>query len=88
VFPVSRTIDRNDASFDHDGLISIAGLIVIATPMSRFGLERVTNTWVRTGSHAPGHKICTLIASMLAGATHGYPRCLGDHPRRDTCGDW
>jgi len=38
--------------------------------MSRLGLERLANKWVHTGSFAPGRKICTLIASMVAGATH------------------
>ena len=70
MFPVSRTIDRYDTSFDHDGLIANAGLIAVATLMSRLGLERLTNHWVRTGSHAPGRKLCTLIAAMVAGATH------------------
>jgi len=70
VWPVSRTIDRYETSFDHDGLIANAGLIVIATLMSRLGLEALANRWVRTGSYAPGRKICTLIAAMLAGATH------------------
>ena len=70
MFPVSRTLDRDDTAFDHDGLIANAGLVVVATLMSRLGLERLVNTWVRTGSFAPGRKICTLIAGMLAGATH------------------
>lgn len=70
MFPVSRTIDRYETSFDHDGLIANAGLIVMATLMSRLGLEALANRWVRTGSHAPGRKLCTLIAAMLAGATH------------------
>jgi len=70
VLPVSRTIDRYDTTFDHDGLIANAGLIMIATLMSRLGLERLVNTWVRTGSFAPGRKICTLVAAMIAGATH------------------
>jgi len=70
VFPVSRTIDRYDAVFDHDGLIANAGLIVVATLMSRLGLERLVNSWVRTGSLVPGRKICTLIAAMAAGASH------------------
>lgn len=70
MFPLSRTIDRYDTSFDHDGLVANAGLIVIATLMSRLGLERLANEWVRTGSFAPGRKICTLIAAMCAGATH------------------
>ena len=70
MFPVSRTIDRFDTTFDHDGLIANAGLIVAATLMTRLGLERLANAWVRTGSFLPGRKICTLIAAMLAGATH------------------
>lgn len=70
MFPVSRTIDRFETTFDHDGLIANAGLIMIATLVSRLGLERLANQWVRTGSHAPGRKICTLIAAMVAGATH------------------
>ena len=70
MFPVSRTLDRYDTAFDHDGLIANAGLVVVATLMSRLGLERLVNAWVRTGSFAPGRKICTLVAAMLAGATH------------------
>ena len=70
MFPVSRTIDRFEATFDHDGLIANAGLIVIATLMSQLGLERLANTWVRTGSFLPGRKLCTLIAAMVTGATH------------------
>ena len=70
MLPVSRTIDRFDATFDHDNLIANAGLIVIATLMSRLGLERLANKWIHTGSFAPGRKICTLIAAMVAGATH------------------
>jgi hypothetical protein len=70
VFPVSRSIDRYETTFDHDGLIANAGLIVVATLMSRLGLERLANQWVRTGSFAPGRKLCTLIAAMVAGATH------------------
>lgn len=70
MWPVSRTLDRYDTTFDHDGLVANAGLVVIATLMSRLGLETLANQWVRTGSHAPGRKICTLVAAMVAGATH------------------
>ena len=70
MFPVSRTLDRYETTFDHDGLIANAGLIMIATLMSRLGLEQLANKWVHTGSFAPGRKICTLIAAMIAGATH------------------
>lgn len=70
MWPVSRTIDRYDTTFDHDGLISNAGLIVTATLMVRLGVEGLTTRWVRTGAPNAGRKICTLIAAMLAGATH------------------
>jgi hypothetical protein len=70
VWPVSRNIDRYDTTFDHDGLIANAGLIVTATLMVRLGLESLANRWVRTGSANAGRKICTLVAAMLAGGTH------------------
>lgn len=70
MWPVSRTIDRYDTTFDHDGLISNAGLIITATLMMRLGVEQLTTRWVRTGAPNAGRKICTLIAAMLAGATH------------------
>lgn len=70
MWPVSRVVDRYDTAFDHDGLVSNAGLVVTATLMVRLGVEQLTNTWVRTGAANAGRKICTLIAAMLAGATH------------------
>ena len=70
MWPVSRTIDRYDTTFDHDGLIANAGLIVTATLMARLGLEALVTRWVRTGAPNAGRKICTLITAMLAGATH------------------
>ena len=70
MLPVSRTIDRFDATFDHDNLVANAGLIIAATLMSRLGLEQLANRWVHTGSFAPGRKICSLVAAMIVGATH------------------
>jgi Transposase DDE domain group 1 len=66
----SRRIDRLQATFDHDGLVANAGLIVPATLMARLGLEALINTWVRTGSSRPGRKVLTLVTAMIAGATH------------------
>lgn len=66
----SRNIDRLDATFDHDGLVANAGLVVAATLMSRLGLEALINARVRTGSANAGRKLLTLVAAMLAGATH------------------
>jgi len=66
----SRNIDRLAATFDHDGIVANAGLVVPATLMARLGLEALINTWVRTGSSRPGRKVLTVVAAMLAGGTH------------------
>jgi len=66
----SRSLDRIETTFDHDGIVANAGLIVPATLMVRLGLEGLINRWVRTGSSRPGRKVLTLVAAMLAGATH------------------
>ena len=66
----SRRIDRLEPIFDHDGIVANAGLIVPATLMARLGLEALIDQWVRTGSSRPGRKVLTLVAAMIAGATH------------------
>jgi len=66
----SRRIDRLQATFDHDGLVANAGLIIPATLMVRLGLEGLIDAWVKTGSSRPGRKVLTLVAAMMAGATH------------------
>ena len=66
----SRRIDRLQATFDHEGLIANAGLLVPATLMARLGVEALINTWVKTGSSRPGRKILTLVTAMIAGGTH------------------
>ena len=66
----SRTIDRLDATFDHENLVANAGLVVAATLMARLGLEGLINSRVKTGSANPGRKLLSLVAAMLAGATH------------------
>jgi hypothetical protein len=66
----SRKLDRLQATFDHDGIVANAGLLVPATLMVRLGLEALIDGWVKTGSARPGRKILTLVAAMLAGATH------------------
>jgi len=70
VLSSSRRIDALQATFDHNNLVANAGLILPATLMVRLGLEDLINTWVRTGSARPGRKILTLVAAMIAGATH------------------
>ena len=66
----SRRIDRLEPIFDHDGIVANAGLLLPATLMARLGLEALIDQWVRTGSSRPGRKILTLVAAMIAGATH------------------
>lgn len=66
----SRKLDRLQVTFDHDGIVANAGLVLPATLMVRLGLEALIDTWVRTGSWKPGRKVLTLVAAMLAGATH------------------
>jgi Transposase DDE domain group 1 len=65
-----RNIDRLGVTFDHEGLVANAGLIVPATLMARLGIETLIDGLVRTGSSRPGRKILTVVAAILAGATH------------------
>ena len=66
----SRRLDRFATTVDHEGLVANAGLILAGTLMARLGLLGLIERWVRTGSANPGPKICTVVAAMLAGATH------------------
>ena len=66
----SRSPDRFATTFDHEGLVANAGLILAGTLMDRLGLSALIERWVRTGSANPGPKICTVVAAMLAGGTH------------------
>jgi hypothetical protein len=61
-------------TFDDDSLVANAGLIVPATLMVCLGLEVLVNSTVRlvglVGGARPGRKICSLVATILAGGTH------------------
>jgi hypothetical protein len=74
VSPVSRGIDRIGVTFDEPSLVADAGLIVPATLMVRLGLEVLVNQMVhlgdRVGGSRPGRKVLTLVAAILAGASH------------------
>jgi hypothetical protein len=74
VSEVSHAIDRLDATFDDDSLVANAGLIVPATLMTRLGLEALVNRTVcllgRVGGALPGRKVCSLVATILAGGSH------------------
>ena len=71
---VSRSVDRLDVTFDDDTLVANAGLVLPATLMVRLGLEALVNSKVRlagrVGGARPGRKICSLVATILAGGTH------------------
>ena len=66
----SRNLDRFETTFDHGGLVANAGLILAGTLIARLGLEALIDRWVRTGSANAGRKILTVVAAMIAGATH------------------
>ena len=70
----SRTIERVAVTFDDPTLVADAGLLVPATLMVRLGLEVLVNQMVRLGGRVggarPGRKVLTLVAAILAGATH------------------
>jgi len=71
---VSHAIDRLEATFDDESLVANAGLVVPATLMVRLGLESLVNATVRLGGRVggsrPGRKVCSLVATILAGGTH------------------
>jgi Transposase DDE domain group 1 len=70
----SRMIERVAVTFDDPTLVADAGLLVPATLMVRLGLEVLVNQLVclggRVGGARPGRKVLTLVAAILAGATH------------------
>jgi hypothetical protein len=74
VTQVSHGIDRIDATFDDSSLVANAGLILPATLMVHLGFEALVNSTVhlvgRVGGAFPGRKICTLVATILAGGSH------------------
>ena len=71
---VSRGIDRIAVTFDDPNLVANAGLLLIATLVSKLGLEDLCNSTIRLtgriGGFQPGRKILTLVHAMVAGASH------------------
>jgi hypothetical protein len=71
---VSHAIERLDTTFDDDTLVANAGLVLPATLMVRLGLEALVDATVRLGERVggarPGRKVCSLVATILAGGTH------------------
>jgi len=74
VKPVSRKLDRVRVVFDEASLVANAGLILVATVVTRLGLEAVINERLRmkgrVGGARPGRKVLSLVNAMVAGASH------------------
>jgi len=74
VSSVSHAIDRLDVTFDDESLVANAGLLLPATLMAGLGVEALVNATVRlvgrVGGSRPGRKVCSLVATILAGGSH------------------
>jgi DDE family transposase len=77
---VNHGMDRVRATFDDESLVADAGLLLVATVVSRLGLEASINSTVRlvgrVGGSRPGRKVLTLVHAMAAGAD-----CIDDTNR-------
>jgi hypothetical protein len=71
---VSHVPDRLRVTFDDEGLVANAGLLVVATLSARLGIGRIVNSTVRmaglVGGAHPGRKVLTLVHAMAAGGSH------------------
>jgi hypothetical protein len=71
---VSRTLDRIGVSFDDPNLVANAGLLVVATLVSRLDVELLVNTTLRmagrVGGALPARKVLTLVHTIVAGGSH------------------
>lgn len=67
-------LDRVETVFDDSNLVANAGLVTVATLMTRLGLERLIDRTVRLvdriGGANPGRKVLTLVATLIAGGSH------------------
>jgi hypothetical protein len=71
---VSRGLDRIGVDFDDASLVANAGLLLVATLVSRLDLEKLINDTVRltgrVGGALPGRKVLTLVHAIVAGGSH------------------
>jgi hypothetical protein len=71
---VSRVLDRLRVTFDDEGLVANAGLVLVATLSARLGIEAITDSLVRmgglVGGCCPGRKVLTLVHTIAAGGSH------------------
>jgi hypothetical protein len=71
---VSRVLDRLGVSFDDDGLMANAGLLLVATLSQRLGIAGIVNSTLRMGGLVggahPARKVLTLVHTIVAGGSH------------------
>ncbi len=72
--PVSHVPDRLAVSFDDEGLVANAGLVVVATLSARLGIGQLVEAALGmaglVGGARPGRKVLTLVHAIVAGASH------------------
>jgi hypothetical protein len=71
---VSRGLDRVGVTFDDPNLVANAGLLLVATLVSRLGIglivEQLLDLGGRVGGAHPGRKVLTLVHTIVAGGSH------------------
>ena len=71
---VSHSPDRLRVTFDDEGLVANAGLLLVATLAARLGVGRIVEQTLRmgglVGGARPGRKVLTLVHAIAAGASH------------------
>jgi Transposase DDE domain group 1 len=71
---VSHSPDRLRVTFDDEGLVANAGLLLVATLAARLGVGQIVEQTLRmaglVGGARPGRKVLTLVHAIAAGASH------------------
>ena len=71
---VSHSPDRLRVTFDDEGLVANAGLLLVATLAARLGVGRIVEQTLHmtglVGGARPGRKVLTLVHAIAAGASH------------------
>jgi hypothetical protein len=62
----SHSLDRVGVTFDGEGMVADAGLILPATLGQHLGVEALADELVGVG-HRPGRKLLTVVHALLAG---------------------
>ena len=59
-------LDRFATTFDHEGLVANAGLILAGTLMARLGVLGLIERWVHTGLKRPGFSGGLVVSAAVA----------------------